>query len=67
MNTTSDFRVYENAEGEWRWKLVAGNNRVIARSEGSWTTKPAAVRAVFDILSDVRADRVGIETESLNA
>ena len=26
------FQVYEDAAGEWRWRLVAGNDRVIADS-----------------------------------
>lgn len=26
------FRVYEDAAGEWRWRLVAGNERIIAES-----------------------------------
>ena len=26
------FQVYEDAGGEWRWRLVAGNERVIAAS-----------------------------------
>ena len=26
------FRVYEDAAGEWRWRLVAGNDQVIAES-----------------------------------
>ena len=28
------FQVYEDAAGEWRWRLVAGNNEVIASGEG---------------------------------
>ena len=26
------FHVYEDAAGEWRWRLVAGNERIIAES-----------------------------------
>ena len=26
------FQVYEDAAGEWRWRLVAGNDRIIAAS-----------------------------------
>ena len=28
------FQVYQDGEGEWRWRLVAGNNEVIASGEG---------------------------------
>jgi len=31
------YKVYKDANGHWRWRLVAANNRIIANSgEGYW-------------------------------
>lgn len=31
------YYVYRDTNGHWRWRLVAGNNRIIANSgEGYW-------------------------------
>lgn len=38
------FEVYEDVGGEWRWRLVAKNGRVLAQGE-SHTRKPDAERA----------------------
>lgn len=39
------FQVYEDAAGEWRWRLVAGNNEVIASGEG-YRDRHACLHAV---------------------
>lgn len=33
------FQVYEDAKGEWRWRLVAGNERIIAVSGEGYRDK----------------------------
>jgi uncharacterized protein YegP (UPF0339 family) len=33
------FRIYQDSVGQWRWRLVAGNNRVIADSGESYWNK----------------------------
>lgn len=31
------YQVYKDSQNQWRWRLVAGNNRIIANSgEGYW-------------------------------
>jgi len=39
------FRLYEDAAGEWRWRLVAPNGRVIADSAEGYTRSVDAQRA----------------------
>ena len=38
------YEVYEDEAGEWRWRLVAGNNEIVAVGE-SYTRRDDAVRA----------------------
>ncbi len=40
------FRVYEDAAGEWRWRLVAGNERVIADSGEGYRDKQDCLHAI---------------------
>jgi uncharacterized protein YegP (UPF0339 family) len=39
------FEVYQGSDGEWRWRLKAGNHEIVASSEG-YTDKAGAIRAV---------------------
>lgn len=48
------FRVFQDAAGEWRWRLVAGNGRVIADSGEGYTRKEGAERAVARVKESVR-------------
>lgn len=41
----TSFEVYEDEEGQWRWRLKAGNHEIVASSE-SYTEKASAIRAV---------------------
>lgn len=36
------FELYEDAAGNWRWRLFAGNNEKIASSGESFSSKAAA-------------------------
>ena len=38
------FEIYEDQAGEYRWRLVAANNQIVAWSEG-YTTKQGAVNS----------------------
>lgn len=36
---------YEDAAGEWRWRLVAGNGKIIADSAEGYASRSNAMRA----------------------
>lgn len=38
------FQVYRDSKGEYRWRLLAGNNEIVAISEG-YTTKQGAINS----------------------
>jgi uncharacterized protein YegP (UPF0339 family) len=40
------FRVYEDKGGQWRWRLLAANGRVVADSSEGYGTRYGASRAV---------------------
>jgi len=44
------YEVFEDASGQWRWRLVAGNGEVVAQSE-AYTRKQDAERGVRDAVS----------------
>ena len=39
------YRVYQDALGEWRWRLVAANGAIVADSAESYTRASDAERA----------------------
>ncbi|HUS46902.1 MAG TPA: DUF1508 domain-containing protein [Phycisphaerae bacterium] len=39
---TPRFEVYRDAKGEWRWRLRAGNGRIVADSGESYRKRRAA-------------------------
>jgi uncharacterized protein YegP (UPF0339 family) len=47
------FRVYQDAAGGWRWRLVAGNGRIVADSAEAYTRKGDATRALETVVADV--------------
>ena len=49
------FGIYQDAGGEWRWRLVDGNARIVATSGESYTREPDAVRAIRNIIGDLRS------------
>jgi uncharacterized protein YegP (UPF0339 family) len=40
------FRVYRDAAGEWRWRLVAGNSRLIAESGEGYQNKADCLHGI---------------------
>lgn len=40
------FVIYEDKAGEWRWRLRAGNNRLVADSGEGYKTQAGCRRAV---------------------
>ena len=51
------FRVYEDAGGEWRWRLVAGNDRIIAVSGEGYRDKRDCLRGI-ELVKDSKDARV---------
>lgn len=35
------YEIYRDTAGQWRWRLVAGNGRIVASGEG-YKTRPGA-------------------------
>jgi uncharacterized protein len=42
------FEIYEDQVGEYRWRLVAGNNEVVAASEG-YSSKQGAINSAQNV------------------
>jgi len=42
------FELYESKNGEWRWRLKAGNGEIIATSEG-YTSKSSAKNGIESV------------------
>ena len=47
MRRRPRFEIYADAAGEWRWRLVAANNRIIADSAEGYKNKRNADEAVL--------------------
>lgn len=46
----SRFQCYRDAAGEWRWRLYAPNNRIVADSGEGYSRKADAVRATKRVI-----------------
>lgn len=44
------FVIYKDRSGEWRWRLVARNGRIVADSGEGYTRRRSAVRAANSVL-----------------
>jgi len=53
MATKATFRVYEDAAGEWRWRLVHDNGNVIAEGGQGYTTKRRALSGIESVKENV--------------
>lgn len=49
---TPHFDIYKDRADEWRWRLVAGNGRIIADSGEGYSSESNARRAVENVQSD---------------
>jgi len=49
---TPHFEVYEDQAGEWRWRLVAANGRIVADSGEGYSSRSGARRAVENVQDD---------------
>ena len=44
--TNSRFQIYRDKAGKWRWRLRAGNHRIIADSGEGYSRRAAAAKAL---------------------
>ena len=49
MTTGTHFEIYTDTEGFWRWRLVAGNGRIVADSGEGYDNLSNVERAVSDL------------------
>lgn len=54
MKRIASFRVYFDAGGQWRWRLVSANGRIIADSAEGYETQRNAERAARTVIDTVR-------------
>jgi uncharacterized protein YegP (UPF0339 family) len=45
----AEFELYKDNKGEFRWRLQADNNKVIADSAESYTTKANCEKGIADV------------------
>lgn len=48
--TRNHVQVYTDQAGEWRWKFVAGNNRIMADSSEGYIEKDGCLSALEEVL-----------------
>lgn len=53
MSKQPKFHIYRDTEGDWRWRLVAANGRIIADSAEGYATRFGAVRAARSLVNSV--------------
>ena len=47
------FEIYQGKDSQWYWRLIAGNNRIIAVGGEGYVSKHNAKRAVSTVIRDV--------------
>ena len=58
------FVIYQDKAGKWRWRLKAGNGRIVADSGQGYSTKGNAKQAVFMMQGGVPGNyRLRLECE----
>lgn len=63
MPSEPTFEVYEDAAGEWRWRLVAPNGNIIADSGEGYVSKQGAKRGIQSVKTNAPDARV-VDEES---
>ena len=48
------FEIYPDKAGEWRWRLVAGNGRIVADSGEGYASKANVKRAIKRLITAFR-------------
>lgn len=49
------FEIFRDSRGDWRWRLRAGNGRVIADSGEGYASRWNAKRAINTFVDEIRA------------
>jgi uncharacterized protein YegP (UPF0339 family) len=55
------FEIYKDAKGEFRWRLLADNNQIIASGEG-YTTKAACQNGIESVKNNAPKAEVEDQT-----
>ena len=55
MSKQPKFHIYEDDEGDWRWRLKSANGRKISDSAEGYSSKAGARRAVDTVINTVLA------------
>lgn len=58
------FQVYQDAAGQWRWRLRAANGRIVADGAESYTRMRDAERAVEGALRAAAAAVIRLQEEA---
>lgn len=59
------FELYKDRSGEFRWRFIASNGRIVADSGEGYSSKGNAKRAIENVQSDVGS--AGVTTEDQQA
>ena len=51
------FECYEDKAGEWRWRLLAGNGRIVGTSGEGYVRRAECLDSVWRLLRDLGVDR----------
>lgn len=54
------FQIFKDVAGEWRWRLVAANGRIIASSGEGYKNRSHAIEMVGKIM-DIEGEQVNVE------
>ena len=55
------FVIYQDLRGEWRWRLVADNGRVVADSAEGYVDKFGVNRALRSVMDAVQSPMIAVE------
>ncbi len=59
--TMARFRYFQGQNGQWYWRLVDGNNQVVAIGGEGYTTEYSVQRAIANVIATVpQAARVPV-------
>lgn len=47
------FDPYQDTSGEWRWRMVDGNNRIVGDSGEGYLTRQGVEKAIENVKADV--------------